>query len=152
MAAHSVDSWVGGFFSNFTRVLQMLFIYVVLCVGTYILLIAELGPDKRAAFIAYQVATGGDPYNFSEALRPFPFTWGWILVLHVLSWLIVPVLAATAIDAAYRAHEEKKARAERALKLIIASLLKKHSHLRGEALKQAVSDATETLHKIKDDF
>jgi len=98
----------GRFFENFTAVLLALLLYLVLTVLTYFALAWSL-PDKgTAAFITYEVATGGDPKDFRGDVKQFPL-WLWILAMHVASWLIVPVLAATAVDAAYRVLESRRA-------------------------------------------
>lgn len=102
------------FLSDFGSVMTTLFLYLLVCLITYICLAVSFGSARGEAWrIAFDVSTGGEPYNHDDALKHFPTLWMWLHVVHVLSWLIVPVLAATAIDAAYRIPERKKGKAER---------------------------------------
>jgi hypothetical protein len=104
---------VGRFFSKFRSIILVLFLYLIISLITFFALACSLYPDyRKAAFTAFEVATGGDPYNFSE-LNKFTYLWLWILSLHIISWLLVPVLMATAIDAAYRIWEERRVMLER---------------------------------------
>ncbi|SRR6266851_403270 len=98
----------GKLLSSFSYVLTALVIYVILCLVTYIVLRITLGSDGGASFITFEIATGGDAFNFKELAVSHPIVWVWILVVHVASWLMVPVLAATAIDAAIRKWDERR--------------------------------------------
>jgi hypothetical protein len=98
----------GRFLSSFNYLLIALLIYIVLCLVMYLVLNVTLGPNAGASFITFDIATGGDPFNFKEVAFSHPVVWVWILVVHAVSWLMVPVLAATAVDAAYRKWEERR--------------------------------------------
>jgi hypothetical protein len=105
----NLSAELGKFLSNITYVLFTLFIYIVLSLLTYIWLLFQLAPQRnKAAFIAYEMATGSDPYNFVADIQQFFFLWNWILIFHIISWLIVPILTATAVDATFRIYEERK--------------------------------------------
>ncbi len=97
----------GKAFSSFGYLLAALASYVCLCFLTYAVLRTELGSNQGASFITFEIATGGDPYNFKELAFSHPLLWLWILILHLLSWLMIPILAATAVDAANRKWEER---------------------------------------------
>lgn len=108
-----IGNQVGRFLSNFSNVFVTLIIYLSLSLVTYIWLAIALGSlSGKSANIAYKVATGSDPLEYVQDLNKFPLLWPWILIFHVLSWLIVPVLTATAVDAAYRVAEETRIEAE----------------------------------------
>lgn len=109
--AARMESWISGvahFFSNFTYLTLALIIYMLLSGGTWLALRGTLAPDYgKAAAIAYTVATGGDPYNYTKDLAQYFCMWQWIRLFHIISWLAVPVLIATAIEAAHRANEAR---------------------------------------------
>lgn len=98
----------GRFLSSFNYVLTALLIYLILCLVTYMVLRIALGPNAGASFVTFEIATGADPFNFKELAISNPVVWVWILVVHMASWLMVPVLAATAVDAAHRKWEERR--------------------------------------------
>lgn len=121
-----IGNWVGRFLSNFSFVLVTLLGYLILSLGTYLWIAIDLGYFVgKPVNIAYKVATGSDPLEYVGDLHQFWFLWAWILVFHVISWLVVPVLAATAVDAAYRVVEERKTRAERNLRTKLAAIGRK---------------------------
>jgi len=102
--------------------------------------------EEGPSFIAYAIATGGDPFNFSELAQPHPLLWVWILIVHVLSWLIVPVLAATAIDAAYRKWEERREELEVELQSEMCGVIERQLGLGKE---EADLIAAQLLHANK---
>ncbi|HJR06896.1 MAG TPA: hypothetical protein VJ842_06550 [Pyrinomonadaceae bacterium] len=105
----SASAKSGKYLSNITYVLSTLLIYIAFSILTYIWLVIQLSPQRnKAAFIAYEMATGSDPYNFAIDLQGFFLLWNWILVFHIISWLIVPILAATAVEATFRVYEQRK--------------------------------------------
>lgn len=111
---------VGRFFSNLSYLLTALAAYCTLSFITFLFLLWKLWPNyQKAGFIAYEVATGGDPFNFTSAVGQYRFVWTWLLGLHVIAWLAVPILIGTAIDAAYRVYEARRQRTERILQKII---------------------------------
>lgn len=113
----NVGDFAGHFLANFTAVLVTLLVYTLAAIVTYFIVLQTVNPEVSEAFrITYAVATGGDPYDFANQLSPHPWLWNWILIFHVISWLIVPVLAATAVDAAYRVVERRRHQAELALR------------------------------------
>lgn len=145
--ANKAGSVTGRFLSSFSYVLTTLFVYFVACFITYLALRIGFGPDQGAAFIAYEMATGGDPYNFKELAPAHPVLWVWMLVLHLLSWLIVPVLAATAVDAAYRKWEERRQELDLELRDEIGKLLKAHVGLQEEEANQVAHQLLEDEQK-----
>lgn len=129
--------WTGQFLADFSYLLSTLLVYVILVVGTYLVLLWKLWPDQeKALFIAYEAATGADPFNFASDLKRFFWLWVWIMVFHVISWLAVPVLAATAVDAACRIFEEKRSRGERSLRRRIRLMGEEHLGLSGKKLDE----------------
>ncbi|MEK6322987.1 MAG: hypothetical protein AABN33_15040 [Acidobacteriota bacterium] len=140
----------GRFFESFTALLLALFFYLVLTFSTYVVLAWNLPDNGRAAFITYEVATGSDPKDFRDDVKQFPL-WLWILAMHVVSWLIVPVLAATAVDAAYRVWEGRKAELERSERkkygelLDIAGISTEMRTLAMEKLEEAKRKAIEEV-------
>lgn len=107
---------IGHFLSNFTYVAITLGVYIFLSIVTFIVLFWVFSPEYGKGFlIAYGVTTGGDPLGFADELDGHKLVWAWLLILHLLSWLVVPVLAATAVDAAYRVVEQRRTRATKEL-------------------------------------
>ncbi len=124
--------WAGRFFSSLGHLLGTLAIYAVLAVVTFLLLYFKLRPDyQMAGFIAYEIATGGDPFNFKDVVGVGDdrLVWTWLLIFHLAAWVIVPVLIGTAADAAFRAYEKQQARAERRLRRIIKKEARKRFQL-----------------------
>jgi hypothetical protein len=138
---------IGRFLSNFSYVLSTLLLHVLLSGITYLVLKIVLGSGKREAFIAYEIATGGDPFNFSDIFSPHPILWAWILMFHVISWLIVPVLAATAVDAAYRVWEEKRLEVDKRLQEQMRAVVERQIGVTGDAAIQIVLDQLEEMRK-----
>ena len=134
---------VGRFLSNFHNVFVTLVIYLVLGFGTYVWLAIDLGSfSGKSTNIAYKVATGSDPLEYVDVINKFPFLWAWILIFHVLSWLVVPVLTATAVDAAYRIAEETRIEAERDMRLRLRAIGRARG-LSGLDLDKFVEDTIE---------
>lgn len=144
-------SKAGGFLSSFGYVILTLCFYVLLCFITYLVLRANLGSDGGAAFISFEIATGGDPFNFKDLAFSHPILWIWILVLHVASWLMVPVLAATAVDAAHRKWEERRLALDVELRAEMGRILAEHAGVpKDEAeriIQQFLEDSRQKLAK-----
>lgn len=145
----TVGRAAGRFLSSFSYVLTTLLVYVVMCFITYGVITLALGANKGAAFITFEIATGGDPYNFKEIAAAHPFLWIWILALHAMSWLIVPVLAATAVDAAYRNWEDRMRVLEMELQDEMVGVLERHANVsKAEADRIAQEWLTETHKRV----
>ena len=142
-----VGERLGRYLSNFASVIVTLVIYVVLSLVTYVLLVQELPTEKRPGFIAYEIATGGDPINFEADIQTHYWTWRWILLFHVVSWLIVPVLAATAVDAAFKTYEERRKRVSDQLSDRMEQILTKHSELSQEDAEKVTDRARAEMEK-----
>jgi hypothetical protein len=126
MSINSLGEKLGHFLSNFTYVLITLLSHIGLTISTYVLLSYELPSEKSARFIAYEIATGGDPYNFVGDMQSHYWTWRWILLFHIISWLMVPVIAATAVDAAFRIYEHRRAELSATLSDRMAEIIVRH--------------------------
>lgn len=114
---HWADDWVssvGRFFVNFHYLFICLVTYVVLAIITWGYLCGRFDL-KIGTAIAYTLATGGDPYSQPKTAELGWVCWLWFYCFHVLSWLVVPVLIATAIQAAYLTSEERKRQAEQVI-------------------------------------
>lgn len=143
---------LGRFFSNFRAILWVLGLYVVMSVVTFLALACKLYPNySKAAFIAFEIATGGDPFNFSGDLNKFTYLWLWVLFLHLISWLLVPVLTATAIDAAYRIWEERRIKLERIIMSRMDKVLDQVSGLSEAEKERRKREALESLRWPKDE-
>ena len=139
--------WIGRLFSNPEALLYALLIYVALTAGLFLAMLWNLWPNVNdASFAAYEIATGGDPFNFKKDWGKDRLIWTWILVLHVVSWLIVPVLIATAIDAAYRIFEQTS-RAEKTLREIIGGTARNELNLSDEEAKKFMEDKLEEFQR-----
>ena len=146
---NSAGRSTGRFLSNFGYVLTTLVIYLFFCLVTYAVLRIGLGADAGPSLITYIIATGGDPYNFKELSTTRPVIWGFIIVLHIFSWLIVPVLAATAVDAAYRKWEDRVRELDTELTDEVRRLLEQHAGLSPDAAdltaRRMLGDTEKTL-------
>lgn len=147
----NLGNWAGRFLSNFSYVLVTLLIYIILSLGTYIWLSVDMGSfTGKSANIAYKVATGSDPLEYVEDLNKYSFLWAWILVFHVISWLVVPVLTATAVDAAYRVFEARRTRAEKDLRRRLRAIGRERG-LSGLDLDNFVEETLDTFQlRLKD--
>jgi len=112
----------------------------VICLITYVVLRATIGPGRGASFIAYEIATGGDPFNFKELAAPHPILWVWILILHAVSWLMVPVLAATAVDAAYRRWEQRMDELDMEVQDEMTGILQRHVGIDGDQAEEIAQE------------
>lgn len=45
-----------------------------------------------AFYITLGLLTGGDPFTFKEKLGISNLAWGWAWLIHVSSWLIIPII------------------------------------------------------------
>jgi len=120
---------VASFLSNLNSLLFALLTYVLIVLFTYLLLKVRIGSGHDEAFIVYQIGTGGDPFNFADDFANNLWLWRWLLVLHVLSWLIVPVLAATAVDVVFSIREKKKFELEDRIENSMVQALMTHTTL-----------------------
>lgn len=135
----SIVGMLGDFFSSIRKLLIALAIYVALWIGLFAALYWELSNFREAGFIAYIIATGGDPYNFKDLGEKYPFIWAYISIMHVASWLIVPVLIAAVIDATYRQYEAARRREERKMQ----RLMQKHVRDLVSKYKEAQGNITQ---------
>lgn len=147
MSMNILGEKLGRFLTNFTYVLLTLLFHIGLTISTYILLSYELPSDKSARFIAYEIATGGDPYNFAGDLQSHYWTWRWILFFHVISWLIVPIIAATAVDAAFRIYERRHAELSATLSDRMEEIVIRHLGLSPEDAEQFALKARQEMEK-----
>lgn len=120
---------VASFLSNLNSLLLTLLAYVLTVLFTYLLLKVRIGSGHHEAFIVYQIATGGDPYNFASTFANNVWVWRWLLVLHIFSWLIVPVLAATAVDVVFSIREKKRFALEDQIENAMIQALMTHTTL-----------------------
>lgn len=113
-----VGSKTGRVLVKFNYVVALLGGYTLLSLFTGVWLTIDLGAFRGlASMISYEVSTGGSPLPFIRDIeKPFPYLWAWLLFFRVISWLIVPVLIATAVDAAYRILETRRAKALRRMR------------------------------------
>jgi hypothetical protein len=139
---------VGRFFSNPQYLLVSLLAYLGLCLLLYILVLSKLPLDyDKAAFVTFDIATGGDPYNFTADLISNKLIWTWALVIHLLSWLIMPVLIAMVVDAAYNFFEEGKIKAERKVQKRIRQIGRDNLKLSGDNLEEFVDEQIELMRQ-----
>ena len=139
-----IASKTGFFLSRFHSVLLTLGVYLILSLFTWGALLWAMSPDrKKASAIAYTVSTGGDPIPITE-LHQFRLLYAWVLVFRVGTWLVVPVLAAAAIDASYRAFEERRRTAEVRLKERLRTV-GQGAQLSGQSLEDFVQAAFDEL-------
>lgn len=136
---------IGRFLSTFSFVACTLGGYIVLSLLIYLWLVVDLSHwTGHAGVIAYDVALGGSPLPYGALLSDFPFLWKALQIFHFFAWLIVPVLAATMVDAAYRLYEENQRRKERKLRRSIRRWGKLRG-LTGEELSDFVDEALDTF-------
>jgi hypothetical protein len=105
---HTIAYRLARLLSSLNALLTLLTIYLSLIIITYLLIKFSLGPGSAAEFITYETATGGDPFNFGQQFINHPLLWHWLLFIHIISWLIVPVLTATAVDIVFHVWERKR--------------------------------------------
>ena len=119
--------------------------YVMLSFMMYLWLVLDLGHWRGdSAVIAYDVALGGSPLPYDIVLSRFPFLLIALEVFHGVAWLIVPVLAATMVDAAYRTFEEDRRRKERELRRSIGRWARKQG-MSVEEAKEFEDEAMDTF-------
>jgi hypothetical protein len=136
---------LGRLLSKFSFVAGTLGIYIVLSLLIYLWLVVELRHwTGDAAVIAYDVSLGGSPLPYCLLLSEFPYLWKALEVFHFFAWLIVPVLAATMVDAAYRMFEENQRRKERQLRRSIGRWGKQMGY-EGDELRDLVDEAMDTF-------
>lgn len=143
-----LNHWVTRYLSNLRYLRATLLVYLLCNLGTYVWLGVQFGTFRgKAITIAYDVATGASPVAYMADVKPlFPVLWLWLAVLHVFSWLIVPIVIATAIDVMYRVYEQGRLRAGQRLRRRIRRLGSK----RGYTGMQLEDFTERTLEDIED--
>ena len=139
---------VGKFLTNLTYLVVTLLVHAMLSVLTYFWLSFTLSNPGSARFIAYEISTGGDPFNFSADLAKHVWLWRWILLFHVLSWLVVPVLAATAVDATYRLLEQRRLELDRRLMSNMINVVVQELGVEEEQAERLVLKARKSMERM----
>lgn len=135
----------GRLLSKFSFVAGTLGGYIILGLIVYLWLVVDLGQWRGyPAMIAYDVAFGGSPLPYAGVLSNFPVLWKAVQIFHVVAWLIVPVLAATMVDAAYRVFEENQRRKERKLRRLIRAW-GKIRNIPEDKLRDLIDEALDTF-------
>ena len=148
LALSEISIKLGRFLSNLQYVLSTLVVYVALGFLTFFLLAIQSDINKtKAGFIAYEMSTGGDPYNFLAEVQHHSLLWSWLLVFHVISWLIVPILAATAVDGAFRSWEQKRLRLESKLMAIMITVITAHADVSPENARRIAQEAKAAMDR-----
>jgi hypothetical protein len=124
--------------------------YAALAFGTYIALTLclETGGTSTPFVIAYGVVTGSDPIPLYSDFKGHNWLYGWILFIHLLSWLFIPLIAAAALDAVYRINEEKKNKGKRDLEIIFRGIGERMG-LTGATLEQFIILSVDSLSRKK---
>ena len=123
-------------------------IYALILGITLILLMQGLPDTRKAIFITYSFGTGADPVEFQSDLQAFPpGIQYWLLGLHVISWLFVPILVATVIDVIIRELEQKRQGAGDRIKKRIRNV-GRATGLRDDVLESYVDEEFEKFRKI----
>lgn len=145
-----VGSRAGYILSKFSYVVGILSVYVLLSLLTCIWLTVELGTFKGlASIISYEVATGGSPAPFIRDIEPrFPFLWAWLLVLHAISWLLVPMLIASAVDATYRILEKQRVESYSKLREYLREECESDGVTGDEALEKCIDRKVKEFRKL----
>jgi len=139
----------GQYLTNLTYVVATLVIYGFLSVLTYLWMASKLS-STQARFIAYEVSTGGDPFNFAAQLSQHVWLWRWVLVFHVVSWIIVPVLAATAVDATFRLWEQRRLELDRKLMAQMVGVIVEHLGLESEEAERVAQKTRQGMESELD--
>lgn len=150
----AIGERTGRFFLNFPYVLATLLLYVGLSGVTYVWIKIEIPPGTVPHFfIAYELATGSDPLNFASSLQNHRLIWCWVLIFHVLSWLIVPVLVATTISAALHVWEERRLELDQLLVSRMAEVIRAQGEVTDEVVdlraKRAREDMIAQIRRLK---
>lgn len=136
---------IGLLLSKFSFVAGTLVGYIVLSLLMYLWLVVALSQWRGyPAMIAYDVAFGGSPLPYAAVLSNYPVLWKAVQIFHIFAWLIVPILAATMVDAAYRMFEENQRRKERKLRRSI-SAWGKSRNIPEEELREMIDEALDTF-------
>jgi hypothetical protein len=129
---------LGKFLYSLTSLMLALGVYLIFCIITFVLLRLYLDPNQNPDLVTYIIATGGDVDIYLPILRPHSIAFYWILVFHITSWLIVPVLAAATVDGAYRLYEQRKEKAVRNIEVTMVELLKLNTSLGDDEIGEIV--------------
>ncbi|MDQ3802256.1 MAG: hypothetical protein M3416_00135 [Acidobacteriota bacterium] len=143
---HKIVGVTGDLSSSPKFLLGMLFLYFAMWLALFLALHIQLFEFENAGFIAYEIATGADPFNFKD-LGKHPLIWTLISILHVMSWLVLPVVIAVVIDATYRIYEERRLRAEKKVKRRIRQIGREHLGLSGDALEEFVEEEYDSMEE-----
>jgi hypothetical protein len=146
----SITTKLGEFLSIWQYLFFSLGIYVVLGLGNTVLIrwAADVSWNK-ASWIAYEIATGGDPFNFYNELQPYWLLWIWMLSFHVLSWLLIPILVGTAVNVSIQSWEQRRARLREKLVERVAAVLAEKG---GVAAEGSLSLAEQLVSSIERDI
>jgi hypothetical protein len=136
---------IGQLLSKFSFVAGTLCGYVFLTLIMYFWLVLDFSQWRGyPPMIAYDVAFGGSPLPYADVLSNSPGLWKAVQIFHILAWLIVPILAATMVDAAYRMFEENQRRKERRLRRSIRAWGKSRN-IPEEELRDLIDEALDTF-------
>lgn len=142
----------GRLLSNCSFVAVTLGCYIILCLIMYLWLVIDLSQWLGySAIIAYDLALGGSPLPYVHVLSDYPVLWRALKIFHGVAWLIVPVLAASMVDAAYRTYEQDQRRKELKLRRSIRAWVR--NRLKSQQLTEAeVVDLTEEAEEFFDEW
>lgn len=137
----------GRLLSNWKFVAFTLVGYIALCLIIYLWLVITLGRWLGySAIIAYDVSLGGSPLPYVHVLSDYPVLWRGLKAFHAIAWLIVPVLAATMVDAISRTYVEDQRRKELKLRRSIRAWVRlrlKNQHLSEAEVADLAEEAEE---------
>jgi hypothetical protein len=147
----NLNRWLGRYLGNLKLLAITLGVYFLLACATYVWLALQMGAfGNKAAVIAYDVATGASPAPYVGDVKPFSTVlWIWLAILHVFSWILVPIVIATAIDAMYRAHEQRRARAEKRLRKWVRKFGSSRYGYKGAELEDFTEQTLETIENLQ---
>lgn len=138
----------GYFFSHLGLVLGTLTCYLLFSIATYLVLVLLYHlPKMKSLWITYTAATASDPLPFETDLKGAPGLLIWILLFRLFSWLLVPVLIAAAVDAAYRVFETRRKLAEVRLLDYMREMAREYTGLTGVELDSFVRTQYEEMLK-----
>jgi hypothetical protein len=136
---------------SFSRFLvRFLFVYLAVSIANVFLIAWVTGATySESSWIAYEIATGGDPFNFYNQLRPYWFLWIWILIFHVVSWLLVPILVGLSVTSITASWAERRAQLKKQLQTLLSELYTTHA---GMSPSEAEKLAIEMLSSMEETF
>lgn len=147
-----LNRWLGRFLSNLKYLVAALIVYVALSLATFAWLALQSSTRAKAGVIAFDVATGSSPLLYESYVRPFSSVlWLWLSAFHVVSWLLVPIVVATTIDATYRLYENRRLRAEKRLRRRIRKFGSRRFGYVGVELEDFTEQTLETIQDLNRD-